>query len=239
MSISIQDKIADIYNEMKYCDISTRRIAEYIFATASIVLFILYKTQVLPRELIIATIVVWAFLAVTGVFIPTITQTHIFSGEELIPIVFRASAKGGFIAGQKIKLKAYVVDIQKGQNSKGKFQDTFDEYDIICLKSIALPITKGQFLPGEPQTGGVSLNMETCEGKKTVLYHEPGIHELTVTFKKRNSNIRQTLVNGDPRVKPTLTISPAENYIQFRFYSITYGLTLLVLLLTCIGLGII
>lgn len=228
--------VSNIYNEIKYSDRTARVFTECAFTFIGILLFILYKANLtLTNFPIIFLLISWSILAILGFFIPVITQSFTFSGVRNIPIVLKASSKGGFIAGQKIQIKTKVVNLP-GEDTKKRFRDTFEQFDIIYFKSVAFPIQKTKFLEGEPSCGGASINIATCKGQGTIAFNAPGRHTLTILYKAKGDNTPRSAKIDDNKVETALTISPAENYVQFRFFSITYGLTLLVLLIALISL---
>jgi len=228
--------VARIYNEIKFSDITTRLTVEYVFAIIIIVLFFLHRSNNIGSEPIIFILISWALLAIMGFFIPKITHSFVFSKTKDIPIVLKVSSKGGFIAAQRIDISAKIVNLPN-EDSKQKFRNNFEEFDIVYFKSVAYPIQKTKFLEGEPSCGGVSINMKTCKGNATIAYNKPGMDFPTVLYKnKSDGTFGKTIFEGDSEM--ALMVSPAENYIQCRFFSITYGLTLLILLVTLISLKV-
>lgn len=239
MTNFVKKVITDIYNEMKFSDRTTRVFIEYLFIATAIILFLLYKMQIITTNVpIIFLLIGWAFLAIVGFFIPKITQAFVFSSIAQIPIVFKASAKGGFVAGQKINIKARIVNLPN-EDTKKRFSNSFDEFDLVYFRSVAFPIQQTEFLEGEPSCGGISLDMKTGEGRATIAFNTPDRYYFTILYKRKGNEEKMKAEMDKQRIETALTVSPAENYVQFRFFSITYGLTLLVLLVTCISLEII
>jgi len=221
---------------MKYSDRTARVFTECLFIIVGILLFLLYKANLISTYVpIIFLLISWSILAILGFFIPVITQSFVFSGVRNIPIVLKTSSKGGFIAGQKIQIKAKIVNLPD-EDSKMKFRDTFKEFDIVYFKSVAFPIQKTKYLEGKPSCGGASINIAACKGQATIAFNAPDKYTLTILYTLKNDDTRRSVTIDDDRIETALVISPAENYVLFRFFSITYGLTLLVLLIALMSL---
>lgn len=221
---------------MKFSDITTRLTIEYLFVAITVVLFFFYSNNSIGKEPIIFVLISWALLAIMGFFIPRITHSFVFSKTKDIPIVLKVSSKGGFVAGQRINISAKIVNLPT-EDSKQKFRDNFEEFDLVYFRSVAFPIQDAKFLEGEPSCGGAVLNMKTCKGKATIVFNRPGVFFPTILYKnKSDGTLGKTMFEGDNDI--ALLVSPTENYVQFRFFSITYGLTLLILLVTLISLKV-
>ena len=170
-----------------------KRIIEVIFLCISVIAFVLFKFNVISQIWFIIIILIWAVLAIIGFFIPTISQWFNFTcpgvsrHAALIPVVVKATTTGGFIAGQRITIKAYIVNFSKQIDSKTQFRDTFDYFSIRYYKSFEYPLKKGKdFLVGEPTAGGLDMDMTICSGEGNIMFNASAKYRITIHFIKKN-----------------------------------------------------
>jgi hypothetical protein len=227
-----------------FIDFSKKSLLEVIFFLSIIIILLIsiYYPSFKPRDLIIFIVLSWASLALLGFFIPTIKHHFIFLHpgpvQPGIPILFQIKSKGGFIAGKKIKVFAKILNIHRDRDSKQEFLNYYDEFSIVCLASIALPIKAGKFLQGMPEAGGLKIDMKKCKGKGNILFNSPGSYRLRTFCKKMGDSTR--LYSDELKDRQhILRVSPSETYVSLRNNQIMYSLTLVVLLITILQLKII
>jgi hypothetical protein len=238
------NKTVVYFKAFLYIDFLKRNLIEILFALAILTIMLVsqYYTSLESKKWVIVLLLVWAFLALLGFFIPTIKQRFVFGypGQKttFIPILLEIKSKGGFIAGRKIRLLAKVINIQKDIDSKQEFRNKYDEFSIVYFQSIRLPIKPSRFLEGNPETGGVTINIKNCKGKATILFSSPGGYKPRTLYKiKGNPKLLSDEVTSP--LDPRLTVTPSETYVSLRNYAITYSLTLVILLLTILQLKLI
>lgn len=209
----------------------------------------------LNSKLIIFLFVIWAMLGFFGFFVPSCKFFYTFSapGSENIPpdfgipISMTLSSEGGFIANRKIKVKIKVMDLTdnngKVVKSKKDFLNLYDEFSVIYFNSIRIPLRIGGFINSQPEAGGVFLidkNNKFLEAESHVLFNSIGDYYATIIYRKVNdSSPHFQKMENENFIDSQLCVSPAENYVSIRNYSVMYALTVIMLLLTLIQAKII
>ena len=236
-----------LYNYF-YHDFQKKTSIEVLLPVLIILIFIIsnYFYYFNAKTPIILLFFIWAILALTGFFIPSIKIVHVLAlpGKQpekpasSIPILINLKAKGGLIAGRKIRFSAKIVDLEKGIDSKRNFKDTHDELSLVFFNSIAVPIKRGKFLEGSPSAGGIKITSDKYQDKADIMFNLPGEYAFKIITKKKNDP-RQYMDELKGNATFTIKVSPSEHYISLRNYSITYSLTLIILLLTALQLKLI
>ncbi|HRY82924.1 MAG TPA: hypothetical protein P5232_04490 [Candidatus Moranbacteria bacterium] len=206
-------------------------------------------------KFIVFLFLIWAIFGFFGFFITSCKFFYTFSapGSENIPLDFgipismTLSSKGGFIANRKIKIKIEVMDLTDNNGKvikrKEDFLNLYDEFQIVYFNSIKIPLKIGGFINNQPEAGGVCLidkNKKFLKAESDILFNSIGDYYGTILYKKVNdSNPHHQKMENKNFMDSQLCISPAENYVSIRNYSVMYALTVIILLLTLIQARII
>ncbi|MFA5128734.1 MAG: hypothetical protein WC445_02070 [Patescibacteria group bacterium] len=248
------NKIFGYIYSLFYYDFSIRRVIEFAFPIIIVLLFIVDKFFLEIYNIkyyIIFIFIAWAGLALIGFFIPFVKENmlilHPSNSPEInkfpdgpggIPIEIIIKARGGFIAGRKIRIKASVKKFDE-IDTLSVFKDSFDEFSLAWFNSFKYPIELGERM-GVQSAGGVEIKPGKLNGRATIIFNSRGEYSFKSLYRFRGEMKMHSGNYGttnDEFVKK-INISPSENYITLRNFSINYSLMLIVLLLTIIQLKI-
>ncbi|MFA6160499.1 MAG: hypothetical protein WC678_05485 [Parcubacteria group bacterium] len=206
-------------------------------------------------KFIVSLFLIWATFGFFGFFITSCKFFYTFSapGSENIPLDFgipismTLSSRGGFIANRKIKIKIEVMDLTDNNGKiirkKEDFLNLYDEFQIVYFNSVRIPLRMGGFINNQPESGGVCLidkKNRLLKSESHILFNSIGDYYGTILYKKNgDQNSHHQEMKNENFIYSQLCVSPAENYVSIRNYSVMYALTVIILLLTFIQTKII
>ncbi|TSC85510.1 MAG: hypothetical protein G01um10148_896 [Parcubacteria group bacterium Gr01-1014_8] len=227
-------------------DLSRTAGFEFIFAASAGLLIYANSQDSLGIDTgiyIVFLLIFWALLAMTGFFVPRVQQSWVVSitgnRQPGIPLRIGPTARGGFIAGRKIVLSVRIIPLQNDRNSEQEFREYYSKFSVVFFNSIEIPIDEGCFLGGEPGAGDIELSHQKMHEEKTIMFNFSGEYIPTFLFERIADPTHYGGPMPDNLLKQKLVVSPAENWIALRNYSITYALTLIILLLSLAQLELI
>jgi len=240
-----------IYSQFYY-DFSIRRVIEFSFPIVIFILFIVNKYYINIHDIkyyISVIFILWSGLALIGFFIPSIKELILImhpcnnpkidnfpNGPGGIPIELKIKARGGFIAGRKIKIKATVKKFDKKIDIMSEFKKSFDKFSLVWFDSFCYPIVFGSQI-GTQSAGGVEIKPGKSKGRAIIIFNTQGDYGFRSIYKFKGDDTERS-ENYEKIRRNRIIISPSENSIALRNFSISYSLTLIVLFFTILQLHI-